>query len=102
MRLPETATVWKIEDNDGTGGKRFSDPVSISCRIAYRNEQTKDRNGNSFSSSAVFYTDSADVKPGVYVYFGASADIDPASVKSHEVRNVSRVPSGTELRKAWV
>ena len=101
MDLPEKCTIWNVVSNDGFGGVTWSDPVIANCRIAKRSQQFTDSNGDQLMSTALLYTDSVALKSNSQVLlFIESAAIIPPS-EADDVRQISEVPSGTDLKKAW-
>lgn len=97
---PETITVWNAATNDGVGRKtwaRFSYPA----RIAYKQQKFTDKNGDTAMSTAVCYSDGANLTIDSKVLFGESTAAAPPS-GANDVRALSQIPSGAgDMKKAW-
>lgn len=98
--LPEKATIWNEGANDGFGGVTWDGPHVIPCRIAYVSKVFTDTNGDTVTSTAVMYAESERLTTKSIVLFEESAATEPPSA-ANDVRQMSRTPSGTNLRKAW-
>jgi hypothetical protein len=100
--LPEQITIWNLYDNnDGAGNKSYSQPVTVDARIAYRNENRINAEGNTYTSSAAVYVDTDLINAHSIIKFGVHTDLEPPK-RSYEVRDISRTPSGTGLKKIWL
>jgi hypothetical protein len=100
--LPEQITIWNLYDNnDGSGEKSYSQPVTVPARIAYRNENRISAEGNQYTSSAAVYVETDLINAHSIVKFGSHTDIKPCGIV-YEVRDISRTPSGTGLKKVWL
>lgn len=101
MDLPEKCTIWNPGNNDGLGGTSWDGPHVANCRIANRAQQFTDTNGDQLISTSVVYTDSDKLQSNSQVLLNAeSGAISPPS-SADDVRQISAVPSGTNLQKAW-
>ena len=98
--LPEKCTVWNQGSNDGFGGVTWLGPFVVVCRIAYRAQVFTDKNGDQVVSTSVMYSDSELINTKSIVFFGESASLSPVS-QADDVRQTSRIPSGTNLAKHW-
>ncbi len=98
--LPEKCTVWNAGSNDGFGGISWLGPYVIDCRIAHKAQTFTDINGDQVVSTSVMYANSDLINPKSQVFFGESLSPTPIE-KSNDVRQTSRIPSGTNLAKHW-
>ena len=97
--LPETITRWRKSSSDGVRWQ-WGAPVQYPGRIAYRQTEFTDTNGDRRASIAQAYTE-GDVVVGDQVLFAASTAITPPA-ESNDVRSVSNTPSGAgALKKLW-
>lgn len=102
MDLPEKITIWnRYENNDGAGTITYDRPVVVDARIAYVESKITDKNGNSYMSKSVVYTDSGLISQNSVVYLGESDEIKPVN-DANDVRKLTSTPSGTSLKKAWL
>ena len=102
MRLPEKITVWNIyENNSGNGDKSFEEPVTISARIAYVDDQITDRNGDSYTSTASVYFESDVVNERSIIFLGVSTCLEPDG-KTYKPVKFAQTPSGTRMKKVWL
>lgn len=101
MDLPEKCTIWNPGNNDGFGGVSWDGPHVANCRIAKMAQQFTDTNGDKLTSTALLYSDSVELKVNSQVLlFAESGALTPPS-DADDVRQISEVPSGTNLKKCW-
>jgi len=101
MDLPEKCTIWNPGNNDGFGGTSWDGPHVADCRIANTAKQFTDTNGDQLISTSVLYTDSDKLQSNSQVLlFIESGSITPPS-EADDVRQISAIPSGTDLKKAF-
>ncbi|MCK5614635.1 hypothetical protein KAR91_72895 [Candidatus Pacearchaeota archaeon] len=101
MRLPETISVWNAAGGDGFGGITWEGPFEYSARIAFKADKFTDVNGDQLLSTAVCYSEGAELQIDSKVFFGSSASVIPVA-EADDVRQISRTPSGiTNLKKLW-
>ena len=100
--MPDVMTIWNVISDDGFGNKVYSDPLSVSCRIAYKQEEKTDENGDVFMSKAVFYTYSEELKIDSKVLLGIASVSTVPDDAADDLRMFSNTPSGAgTLRTAW-
>lgn len=100
FNLPEKITVWNEIANDGHGGKTFSAPVVYPSRHALTQKKFTDKNGDERMSTAVAYSEGADLGIDSWVFFGVSSDPSPPS-EANDVRSISEIPSAIDMKKVW-
>ena len=100
MDLPETCTIWNKGSSNGFGSVTWYGPFIVKCRIAYSSQKFTDTNGDQSNSTAVLYANSDELKSTSQVFFGSSEAITPIN-EANDVRQISKTPSGTVLKKAW-
>lgn len=102
FRLPEKITVWVPVGNDGLGGITWSAPLIVSSRQALKQEKFTDINGDQQISKAVCYSESEQmIARGARILFGESSAVNPPP-EADDVRAHAAIPSGTNLKKAWL
>jgi hypothetical protein len=92
--MPEVMTIWNKIGDDGFGNIIYSLPFVVACRIAYRQSKFTDSNGDDFMSTAIFYTNSDELKIGSFVLLNVSSvELSPPAL-SEDVVVVTNTPSG--------
>lgn len=92
-RRDQTATYWGSPTADGSGGKSFDAPTTISVRWQDKSEWHTDEFGTQFLSNAEVYAEQ-DLDIGGYLYLGTSVAADPTGVEgAFLIRNFVSVPS---------
>ncbi len=76
QRCTQVAVYWGSPQEDGYGGKTFSDPVERKCRWEAMNQLVTDSKGVEFTSRAVVYI-LEDVDEEGYLYLGTLDQIEP-------------------------
>lgn len=71
----QVAVYWGSPNEDGFGGKVFSDPVEILCRWEAMNQIVTDSKGVEFTSRAVVYC-LQDLDEEGYLYLGTLQDLE--------------------------
>lgn len=100
FRLPETITVWN-PTADGFGDIAWSTPIQYPARIAFSAQKFTDTNGDQLLSTAVCYSEGANIQNDSVVLFGASFSAAPDK-DADDVRQISQTPSGSgDLKKLW-
>lgn len=99
--LPEKITVWNSTSNDGFGRFTWSAPITYDARTALKQEKFTDSNGDQRVSTALAYSEGAELKIGSMVFFGESGSLNPIK-ESNDVKAISQIPSGPgALKKVW-
>ena len=100
--LPEKLSIWTPATNDGFGGITWNGPFVVASRQALRQEKFTDINGDQQISKAVCYSESEQLTTlGARLIFGESSAIEPPA-DADDVRAFAAIPSGTNLKKAWL
>jgi len=96
--LDEDITIWSfITDNHGV---KTWFRHAAKGKHAFKQEKFTDINGNQQISASVCYSDDDNFKPEAYVFFGASADLEPPQA-ANDIKALSQTPSFGIIKKAW-
>ena len=97
--LPEKATYWQPQTNNGFGGNDWSPPVVVDARIAFVNEEVTNPEGHIVTTSHAVYTNDA-VEMGWYLFPGVSTELNPTNQPgAKRVVKKAATPSGTVLKR---
>lgn len=94
----ENITIWTFT-KDNFGAKTWT-RFAAKGKHAFKQEKFTDINGDQQISASVCYSDDVNFKPKAYVFFGASADLEPPQA-ANDIKALSQTPSFGQIKKAW-